>query len=633
MVGPGNTLTEHSALHSAAKITPDVPDVPFGFYRCAEDGRLLAANLLFAHMMGFDTVERLLQQAINLDRAWYVDPAQRAALRLELAQRGLAQERAVEVHRLARGDRLWVCEDVRRRPAGAGHVVEGFVRDVSQEQLELHRLRRQADRFRAFDSLIEAWYWETDGEHRYTYVSSAAEAVVPLPRQRYLGQRPWDLAGDADNAAWTAYRRGIKARKAFANFRHQANAGGKPVEISSSGQPMYDEAGGFVGYRGVSQPAHSAVGQPGAPQPLTDLVANAAIAMLVHRGGPLLSANQAMAELLGWPTPAALCEATENIFTLYADEERDRLNEFLRHRLEGRPVPTRYETRMRRRDGGEVWVIGIATVVTWLGKPAVLASMIDITQYKQGEGELRAAMEAAERANRAKSDFLAAMSHELRTPLNAIMGFSEVIENELLGPVGTAIYRDYARDIHSSGRHLLSLIGDLLDIAKIEAGRLELYEEHIVVGDLAGEVLSLMRKDADAKGVKLSERVAADLPLLYADRRATRQMLLNLLANAIKFTPPTGYVCLAARADRDSLQIEVQDNGVGVAPEDLPKILTPFGQAENARVASEGTGLGLPITKSLIEAHGGRMEIETARGRGMKVTLIFPNHRLHQSAP
>jgi PAS domain S-box-containing protein len=631
---PGNHLTEQPALQPEAPPTTDVPDVPFGFYRCAEDGRLLAANTAFAHMMGFDTVARLLQQQINLDRAWYVEPAQRAALRLDLAQRGTAQDSAVEVHRLARGDRLWVAEQVRRRPAGDGHVIEGFVRDVSQERAEMQRLRRQTERFRAFDSMIEAWYWETDQEHRYTYVSSAAEAVVPLPRQRYLGRRPWELAGDADSAAWVTHRHDIEARRPFANFRHHAAIAGGRLAISSSGQPMYDEAGAFVGYRGVSLPVHGTPGQAGSPghQPIAELVANSAIAMMVHRG-PVLATNRAMADLLGWSSPAALVEATNEIFDLYVPEERGRLREFLHLRLRGEPVPTRYETRMQRRDGSEVWVIGIASVVVWQGQPAVLASMIDITQYKQGEGELRAAMEAAERANRAKSDFLAAMSHELRTPLNAIMGFSEVIENELLGPVGTPIYRDYARDIHTSGRHLLSLIGDLLDIAKIEAGRLELHEEYIVVADLAREVMALVRKEADRKGVMLGERIDADLPLLYADRRATRQMLLNLLANAIKFTPSGGQVGVGATANPGDLQIEVRDTGVGVAPGELAKILTPFGQAENARVASEGTGLGLPITKSLIEAHGGRLEIETARGQGMRVTLIFPTDRLRQAAP
>jgi PAS domain S-box-containing protein len=398
---------------------------------------------------------------------------------------------------------------------------------------------------------------------------------------------------------------------------------------------MYDDSGGFVGYRGVSQPAHGAVGDVAGPgqQQLAELIAGSAIAMLVHRGGPLLFANRAMAELLGQPDPAALLAAKADIFELYLPEERDRLREFLHHRMLGQPVPQRYETRMRRSDGSVVWVIGIASLVPWQGQSAVLAAMIDITTYKQGEGELRAAMEAAERASRAKSDFLAAMSHELRTPLNAIMGFSEVIGNELLGPVGTPVYRDYARDIHGSGRHLLSLIGDLLDIAKIEAGRLELHEEHIVVPDLAAEVLTLVRKNADAKGVLLHDRIAADLPLLYADRRATRQMLLNLLANAIKFTPSGGQVSLGASTDATSLQIEVRDTGVGVAPEDLPKILTPFGQAENARIATEGTGLGLPITKSLIEQHGGRLDIDTARGRGMRVTLVFPTDRLRRAAP
>ncbi|MEQ9639431.1 MAG: PAS domain S-box protein [Alphaproteobacteria bacterium] len=612
------------------------PDVPYGYYRCAEDGRLLAANAAFAHLMGYDSVERLLAQEINLDRAWYIDPAQSAALRLDLQRRDKVLDRIVEVHRLARGDRLWVAEDVLRRPApDGGHVIEGFVRDVSQQRSETQRLRRQAERFRAFDGLLEAWYWETDQNHRYTYVSPSAERIVALPRQRYLGASPWDLSPDPDEAVWTAYRRDVEARRGFVDFRHRGADG---AALVSTGQPMYDDDGGFVGYRGSTRPAHhTATGADsgaaaGGAQPVAEMVAGSTIAMMVHRGGPVLHANHALAELLGYANAAELLANNTNIFDLFAPEERDRLREFMQRRLHGQPVPPRYETRMRHADGAEVWVISIASVLPWRGEPAVLAAMVDITSYKLGENEMRAAIAEAERASRAKSDFLAAMSHELRTPLNAIMGFSEVIENELLGPVGTALYRDYAGDIHNSGRHLLSLISDLLDIARIEAGRLELHEEHIVVAELIEEVVNLVRKDADAKGVNLNHVLGQGLPLLYADHRASRQMLLNLLANAIKFTPSGGDVRLAAIFDDTSLQFEVRDTGVGVAPEELPKILTLFGQAENSRVAKEGTGLGLPITKSLIEQHGGRLDIDTARGRGMRATLVFPIDRLRRAA-
>lgn len=619
-------LTEPSAI----------PDVPYGYYRCAEDGRLLAANTAFAQLLGYDSVARLLAQDINLDRAWYVDPVQCAALRHDLQRREKVLDRVVEVRRLARGDMLWVAEDVLRRPSpDGGHVIEGFVRDVSEQRREQQRLHRQADRFRAFDALLEAWYWETDQEHRFTYVSPSAERIVALPRQRYLGARPWELAQDPDEAVWTIYRQDVEARRPFSDFHHPG-ADGAP--LISAGQPMYDDDGGFVGYRGSTRAASQGaasneVGNGGnGAQPVVEMVAGSTIPMMVHRGGPLLHVNEAMAEMLGYANAAELLANNANIFDLFVPTERDRLRALMQRRLQGQGAPPRYETQMRRADGDEVWVISIASLLPWRGEQAVLAAMVDITAYKRGEDELRAAIAEAERASRAKSDFLAAMSHELRTPLNAIMGFSEVIENELLGPVGTALYRDYASDIHNSGRHLLSLISDLLDIARIEAGRLELHEEHIVVPELVDEVLTLVRKDADAKGLDLQYNLGDGLPLLYADHRASRQMLLNLLSNAIKFTPKGGEVRLCATFDDSSLQLEVRDTGVGVAPEELPKILTLFGQAENSRIAKEGTGLGLPITKSLIEQHGGRLDIDTARGRGMRATLVFPFDRLRRAA-
>ena len=242
--------------------------------------------------------------------------------------------------------------------------------------------------------------------------------------------------------------------------------------------------------------------------------------------------------------------------------------------------------------------------------------------------ELEEARVDAVAANQAKSRFLASMSHELRTPLNAILGFSELIEREIYGAVGDRRYTEYARLIHLSGSHLLSLIRDVLDLSKIEAGKMELHPEALNVAGIVGEAQDLVgAKSKLANRIELE--VDADLPLLLADRRAVVQMTVNLLSNAIKFTPPPGVIVLAATANEDGgLSIEVRDSGVGIAKTDIPRALSAFGQIDSELARKhEGTGLGLPIVASLMEMHGGRLELESEPGKGTIARLIFPAER------
>lgn len=235
----------------------------------------------------------------------------------------------------------------------------------------------------------------------------------------------------------------------------------------------------------------------------------------------------------------------------------------------------------------------------------------------------------AQEANRAKSDFLARMSHEIRTPLNAILGFSEMIKDQVLGPVGTSRYAEYAGDVHASATHLLGLIDDILDLSKIEAGRVELQEELLPVHAVVGEAIDLVALMSSDKGVALTADLDPDLPWLYADRRAVRQMLLNLLSNAIKFTPEGGEVTVRASADEGGLSLAVADTGIGIDPRDFDTVLAPFGQVKDGtRYSPQGTGLGLSLVKSMAALHGGAFVIDSAPGRGTTAALRFPPERL-----
>ncbi len=241
----------------------------------------------------------------------------------------------------------------------------------------------------------------------------------------------------------------------------------------------------------------------------------------------------------------------------------------------------------------------------------------------------RAAMVEAQAANCAKTEFLANMSHELRTPLNAIIGFSEMIESGVFGPVGSAKYLEYATDINESGQHLLELINDILDLAKIENGKLELDEQIVDVSKVAKSCLTVIKERALEGGLKVKHRLPKNLPALWADERKFKQILINLLSNAVKFTPEGGRVSLETVVEPDqSLAIKVCDTGIGIAAEDIGKALAPFTQVDSKLTRNyEGTGLGLPLSKALVELHGGALELESEVDVGTTVTVRFPPER------
>jgi signal transduction histidine kinase len=241
---------------------------------------------------------------------------------------------------------------------------------------------------------------------------------------------------------------------------------------------------------------------------------------------------------------------------------------------------------------------------------------------------LRHAEHATQEASRVKVEFLAKISHELRTPLNAIIGFSELMMRDKRN-VASEQHRSYLSDIHSSGRHLLDIINDILDFAKAEAGQLVLFESNVDVRQVAQAIERLLGPRARDSGIDLRIRIPADLPLIWCDERKLKQMLLNLVNNAVKFTPSGGFVEISARLDTDGFVVAVRDSGIGIAAEDIDRVLEPFVQAETTLSRrQEGTGLGLALVKSMIEIHGGRLRLESTLGSGTSAELVFPAERI-----
>jgi len=222
------------------------------------------------------------------------------------------------------------------------------------------------------------------------------------------------------------------------------------------------------------------------------------------------------------------------------------------------------------------------------------------------------------------------MSHELRTPLNAIIGFSDVLSSEMLGPLGREQYRDYAQDIHNAGQHLLSLINDILDLSKIEAEKDELHEEEIAVSEIVDSAVAMVRQKADEKGLSLEYRLTDGASTLLLDARKTRQILVNILSNAIKFTDAGGLITVSAwPREENGFVFQITDAGIGIAPEDIETALSQFGQVDGKLSRKyEGTGLGLPLTKALVEQHGGTLELQSDVGKGTTVTIRLPASRI-----
>jgi PAS domain S-box-containing protein len=256
------------------------------------------------------------------------------------------------------------------------------------------------------------------------------------------------------------------------------------------------------------------------------------------------------------------------------------------------------------------------------------AVLRDITQFKKAEQELLAAKRQAEEASSHKSDFLAKVSHEIRTPLNAIIGFAEVMMEERFGSIGNERYRSYMRDIHSAGEHVMGLVNDLLDLAKIEAGRLELTFAAIALNDIIEQCVAIMQPQANRERILIRTSLSRTLPNIVADARTIRQVVLNLLSNSIKFTPKGGQVIVSTTLnDSGEAVMRVRDTGIGMSDKELSVALEPFGQVQSSQNGG-GTGLGLPLTKALVEANRATFVIQSAKNNGTLVEVIFPPTRV-----
>ena len=343
--------------------------------------------------------------------------------------------------------------------------------------------------------------------------------------------------------------------------------------------------------------------------------------------GRMVMVSPAIVPLLGYSLEEQIGMSLTDHYANPADRQ-----DFLRALEENGGEIRGYEARLRRKDGREIWVSTNSRYCfdedgNFTGVEGVTR---DVTAQKNAVAAVGAAKDQAEAANRAKTEFLANMSHELRTPLNSIIGFSEILVDELFGPVGNPQYQEYARHINDSGRHLLGLIKDILDVSQIEAGHFELVESDVDISGLVDSCTKLVDDRLAQSDLTLSKEISSGLPAVFADELRLKQVVLNLLTNAIKFTPEGGIVTMSAGLDNGGgLVFSVADTGIGIAREDFDRVLTAFVQADGGWARRhEGAGLGLPIARQLVEMHGGTLDLASEFGVGTTVTFRLPPERV-----
>lgn len=372
---------------------------------------------------------------------------------------------------------------------------------------------------------------------------------------------------------------------------------------------------------------------------LLDVVATPIV--ITHLGtADILYANQAARDL--FERPADFKEKTR-AESLYVDPPA-RAGLLQRLRRDG--IISNFEIEFVTFSGRRFWGLLSGRVASFDGENALVASIVDISAQKAREvqlaqateqlrvqaaatarlnRELKSQQQVAITASRAKSDFLARMSHELRSPLNAILGFSEIIADRVFGSEGVERYQEYAHSIHEAGGHLLELINDILDLSKVEAGELHLTLEPIELKELIKSSVQLMAPMAEKRGVQLVVDLGRSPLSLVADRRRLRQMVMNLVSNAIKFTLTGGTVMITAHQEQGDIVIDIADSGIGMTQEQVKVALQPFGQvASDSPYAQIGTGLGLPIVESLVKLHGGRLDLQSTPNVGTTATLTLP---------
>ncbi|MFC1673718.1 PAS domain S-box protein [Pseudomonadota bacterium] len=509
--------------------------------------------------------------------------------------------------------------------------------EIEHRKITAEKLAESEARQRDIAESGSDWMWEMGPDLRFTHISGGAVRNGVLDKEAVVGRHRSEFAADVeDREKWEQHLEDLEAHKPFRDFEYKLKTPhGNILHVRVSGKPIFSDDGEFLGYRGISTNITEQVeAEQRAIKAQEDLHVlssavqqNPSAVFITDKDGIIQYVNEKFVSLTGYGAAEAV---GQNPRILKSPDTPSDVHKAIWHSIVG-GEEWRGEIQDRRKDGEMFWAYAIIAPVK---NPAgeithFIATHEDITDRKLAEENLRDVTERAQVASRAKSELMANMSHELRTPLNAIIGFSDTMINGVFGPLENERYEEYMHDINDSGTHLLELINDILDVSAIEAGKLELRAEPLDVDVIARKCLKLVQHRADMNQVKLGSHIEKGLPGLLADERRVKQVLINLLSNAVKFTPEGGRVTLSVvTAPNGGLRLEVEDTGIGMDDKGIDVALTQFGQVDSKLARKyEGTGLGLPLTKSLMEAHKGTLDIRSRLGHGTTAVAQFPNER------
>ncbi|NQV47079.1 MAG: PAS domain S-box protein [Rhodospirillaceae bacterium] len=525
---------------------------------------------------------------------------------------------------------------VSERKLGGRSMYIGSIKNITAQNAARTALHESEERFRDFTQSASDWIWETGPDMQFTHISKRFFELTNIKPKNIIGKTRWQYAGREgivrNPELWKKNKEDMLAHRPFSGLEYPIGGPNKSVRyITINGKPVFTPKGKFLGYRGTGADVTDRVQAEEALRASEEryaLVSRATDEGIVDWNirTNRLYVSERLEQILGITT---LTHATKKaIYAFIHPDDRTQYHNTLIRHLKGETPLFECEFRLHRSAARTRWIRmrGLALRDGKGRAYRMTGSLGDITQRKQAEVDLIEAKEQAEIANRTKTDFLANVSHELRTPLNAIIGFSDMISSEIFGPINNPKYSEYTQTISDSGQHLLAIINDILDIARLEVGKVDFRPERVDIVDVVQASLRLIRERADDAGLTLKKSIQGKLPAVRGDERRLKQMLLNLLSNAVKFTPKGGTVTVRARlSEAGNLVLTVADTGIGMKAENVTEAMKPFVQVDSRLARKyDGTGLGLPLTKSFAELHGATLKVKSAPRKGTTVSISFP---------
>lgn len=513
---------------------------------------------------------------------------------------------------------------------------------ISERDQLFHALRKSEREYRAVINSVSDVIFETDENGKLVFLNETWKRITHGEVSETIGQSLFMLIDPADQMKQKEmFEELVRGERQAYRIETRINTGAetsKPVEIAFSMLRMAeDKSIRIVGtITDIEKRRRAELAMREAEQRFRGMFENSISGIYqIAPDGRIVSANPALAEILGYRSADELMETVTDIGKQVYVRDADRKAFVDKLVFEGRV--SGIETEIKRKDGRRIWIMENARVVrNERGSVEYFEGSIwDVTERKVAEDTMRNARLQAEISSRTRMEFLANMSHELRTPLNAVIGFSEIIKDEVMGPLQIPVYKEYAQDIYDSGNYLLKVISEILEVSKIETGNRELAVTTFKLPKALKSCMIIMASRIEQARVEVHMDIPDELPELQAEELGVKQIMLNLIGNAIKFTPEGGRVDVGARVDKTGeLVIEVKDTGIGMSADEITKAMQPFGKVDTAFSSMKaGTGLGLTIVDSLVSLHGGRLELISEKGKGTSARVILPAFRvLHQKS-